>query len=304
MSLDVVAILGPTASGKSAFALRLVDALGNFGIQAEIVNADAMQLYRLLDIGTAKATPAERATVTHHLIDILDPAEEYTASQYRDAFDAVVARLRSESKLPLLVGGSMFYISSALDELDFSATDSTLRAELESRVASEGIGFVVRELERLDPASLAHIPKGNLRRLIRALEVNMLTGEGYRHSLPTPEFRRPTLQLGIHVDRAALVKRIDARVIDMWQRGLLHEVEGLMRSNIQLGRTAAVAIGYKQALAQLAGELTEAEAIASTQQLTRRYARRQMSWFRRDTRTSWSENPDPTEIAERIRLLL
>lgn len=304
MTLDVVSLLGPTASGKSSFGIQLAIELSKAGVPTEIVNADAMQLYRYLDIGTAKVPFAERQGVVHHLIDVLNPAEEYTANQYQQAFDEIIAKLHSQGKLPLLVGGSMFYISSALDQMDFSATDSKLRVELEQRVASEGIQFVIDQLAEVDPDSLAHIPSGNKRRLVRALEVNLLTGQPYRHSLPAPRFRRRTMQFGLLVDRETLVNRIDQRVLDMWQEGLLQEVADLESRQIRLGRTAAVAIGYQQAISQLAGKITESQAISETQQLTRRYARRQMSWFRRDTRTNWLQDPDPSEVARQIRLSL
>lgn len=304
MTLEVVAVLGPTASGKSAFSIELALELARIGVAAEIVNGDAMQLYRHLNIGTAKTTLAERQGIPHHLLDIIEPAQEFTANEYRDVFDDSVNAIIEAGRLPVLVGGSMFYISAALDELDFSPTDSNLRAELEARVAKDGINYVVNELQRRDPASLAYIPSGNIRRLVRALEVNLLTGAPYRHSLPTPKFRRKTMQIGLSVERQTLVERIDQRVLAMWRGGLLDEVRGLRENQIHLGRTAAVAIGYKQALAQLSGSISESQAISETQQLTRRYARRQMSWFRRDNRTVWLANPDAAEVANQIRLAL
>lgn len=304
MAVEIVALLGPTASGKSKLAIELVSELSKHDIPAEIVNSDAMQLYRHMDIGTAKASRQEREQVPHHLIDILDPSQEFTAQQYRSAFDQVVTELLSMGTLPIVVGGSMFYISAALDDLDFSPTDAQLRAKLEARVAKEGPEFLKLELASRDPESLRNIPNGNIRRLLRALEVNLLTGVQYRHALPSPEFRRPTLQLGIEVDRPALVDRIDRRVVSMWDAGLLAEVENFRKLNIELGRTASVAIGYKQAIAQIEGLLTQDEAILQTQQLTRRYARRQMSWFRRDVRTIWHREPTAAELASQIRLSL
>lgn len=304
MAVEIVALLGPTASGKSKLAIELVGELSKHDIPAEIVNSDAMQLYRHMDIGTAKSSCQEREQVPHHLIDILDPSQEFTAQQYRSAFDQVVTELLSKGTLPIVVGGSMFYISAALDDLDFSPTDAQLRAKLEARVAKEGPEFLKLELASRDPESLRNIPNGNIRRLLRALEVNLLTGVQYRHALPAPEYRRPTLQLGIEVDRPVLVDRIDRRVVSMWDAGLLAEVESFRKLNIELGRTASVAIGYKQAIAQMEGLLSEDEAILQTQQLTRRYARRQMSWFRRDARTIWHQEPTAAELASQIRLSL
>lgn len=304
MSLEIVALLGPTASGKSSFAIELVVQLRELGISAEIVNGDAMQLYRHMNIGTAKVPESQRKGIEHHLIDLIEPTEEFTANQYRYVFDEVVSSLLSREILPLVVGGSMFYISAALDELDFSPTDPELRASLEARLAQEGSGFLIAELQQRDPASLANIPVANTRRLLRALEVNLLTGQPYRHALPAPVFRRPTQQFGLEVSRKDLVARIDKRVEEMWQQGLLSEAEFMLQSGIQLSRTAAKAIGYQQAFLQLQGKLTQMEAIEETQRLTRRYARRQMSWFRRDQRTNWLQSPSPNEVAKQIRLAL
>lgn len=304
VSLEIVTLLGPTASGKSVFAIELATALGRLGVPVQIVNGDAMQLYRHMNIATAKVPDTQRQGIEHHLIDLIEPAEEFTASQYRGVFDDIINSLQEQGILPLVVGGSMFYISAALDELDFSATDPQLRSELEGRLALEGPGFLIEELRKRDPASLAHIPAANTRRLLRALEVNLLTGEPYRHSLPTPKFRRPTLQYGLSVSRQELVTRIDKRVYGMWQQGLLAEVEAMRSRGIRLGRTAAKAIGYQQVIAQLDGTLTQQQAIEETQRLTRRYARRQMSWFRRDQRTTWLETSTPEDVARQIRLAL
>ena len=304
MSLEIVSIVGPTASGKSEFAIKLWHELGRIGIDSEIVNSDAMQVYRYLDVGTAKASSEIRATVPHHLIDILDPDQEFTAKQYQVAFDSVVAELRAKGKLLIVVGGSMFYISSALDNLDFSPTDQAVRETIEAAVAERGVDYLVQELTKRDPASLDHIPIGNIRKLIRALEVNLLTGEPYRHSLPQPEFRRSTLQFGLRRERAQLVAAIDQRVERMWEEGLPFEAQSLLDRGQVLGRTASAAIGYRQVFAQLAGELTESLAIEETKQLTRRYARRQMSWFGRDHRTIWLTDPDVTDLARQIRLSL
>jgi len=304
VALEVVGLLGPTASGKSSLALGLVHELAEIGIRAEIVNGDAMQIYRGMDIGTAKVSPETRFKVPHHLIDIVEPEEEFTAEEFKRKFDETLQDLASRQTLPILVGGSMFYISSALDHFDFSPTSAALRDELEQKLTLEGPESLIRQLREIDPEAAENIPPGNLRRTIRAIEVNLLTGQPYRFQLPAPTFRRPTMQFGIEVPRDVLVERIDSRVRSMWQEGLVQEVRGLLEREVSFGRTAAAAIGYNQALSQISGRLTQDEAISETQVLTRRYARRQMSWFRRDKRTHWLQRPDAKVIAEQIRLSL
>lgn len=304
MALEIVGLVGPTASGKSSLALELVYQLAELGIRAEIVNGDAMQIYRGMDIGTAKVSAEIRGKVPHHLIDILDPIEEFTAEQFKRKFDDALTDITGRETLPILVGGSMFYISSALDHFEFAPTDASLRIELEQRLISEGPERLIGQLRDIDPEAAKNIPTGNLRRTIRAIEVNLLTGKPYKFKLPPPKFRRPTVQFGIEVPRELLVKRIDSRVESMWRSGLTDEVQGLIANQVSFGRTAAAAIGYNQALSQISGGLTENEAMLETQILTRRYARRQMSWFRRDERTKWLREPDAKLMAEQISLSL
>lgn len=303
MNSRVIAVVGPTASGKTSLALDLARQLSAESLRAEIVNGDAMQLYSHMDIGTAKISLDHRAGIPHHLFDIISPAQEMTAVDYqgraRTAFDEVQQR----GATPILVGGSMFYIAAALDELAFAPTDPAVREKLEQEAEELGPGLLFERLSMLDPETAKAIPAQNVRRVIRALEVIELTGEKYANSLPQARYARPTITLGIEVDRNLLKERIAARVHEMWASGLVEEAR-LLRSDFELSRTAAKAIGYAQAFSQLDGTSTEFEAIEETIQLTNRYARRQMSWFRRDKRIFWlnSEKDLLQQALERIRL--
>ncbi|MFM1778945.1 MAG: tRNA ((37)-N6)-dimethylallyltransferase MiaA [Actinomycetota bacterium] len=304
MPFEILAVLGPTASGKSSLAIEIALQLQSEGQSVEIVNADAMQLYRHLDIGTAKLSESERLGLPHHLIDVFDPSEEVTAVQYQELARAKIQEIIARGNLPILVGGSMFYVSAALDGLDFAPTDSEIRARLEKEQELLGPLAMHEKLALLDPATAQKIPANNLRRVVRALEVIQITGEPYSSTLPEPQFWKPTLEIGISVEREELKRRIQLRAEAMWRKGLLEEVKALQDSEIQLGKTARVAIGYEQAIRQLAGELSEAEAISETVHLTARYARRQMSWFRRDKRIHWVDSaPDLLgQAMNRIRL--
>ena len=292
MSFSLLAVVGPTASGKTALALELAAALEHSGQPVEIINADAMQLYAGMDIGTAKLSIAERSNPPHHLFDILTPAQEMTAVEYqrvaRDTCQEIIAR----GKLPIFVGGSMFYLAAALDQLDFAPTDVQVRLRLEQESASAGAWAMHERLRKLDPVTADKIPAQNVRRVIRALEVIEITGESYASTLPEPRYWKPALQIGLAVDREELKRRILLRVEAMWQQGITREVEQLLAQG-ELGKTARMAIGYKQAIAQLNGELSQAEAMAETVALTNRYARRQMSWFRRDKRIGWISANEP-----------
>lgn len=300
MSFSVLAVVGPTASGKSDLAIKLATALGN----AEIINADAMQLYRGMDIGTAKLSEAQREGVPHHLIDVVEPGEELTAVQYAVLAKAKIGEILDRGNVPLLVGGSMFYVAAAIDEMDFAPTDESVRARLEEEADTLGALQMHARLSQVDPESANRIPHQNIRRVVRALEVVELTGAPYKSSLPEPSYILPTLQLGIEVDREVLKQRIRTRVLGMWEAGLLEEVARLQAAGTTFSRTSAVAIGYSQAANQLAGEMTQEEAIEQTISLTNRYARRQMSWFRRDARIRWLDSAENLEsrALERIRL--
>lgn len=284
-------IVGATGTGKSALSLDLAQRIIAHGRSAEIVNADAMQLYRGMDIGTAKLAPDERRGIPHHLLDVLDPRDDASVADYqrdaRAAIDEIVAR----GAVPILVGGSGLYVSSVIDDFHFPGTDPVVRARLEAELAEVGPGLLHRRLAAVDAAAAASIGPSNGRRLVRALEVIELTGEPFGAGLPAEGTRwRPTAIVGLQAPREVLVTRLDARVAAMWRDGLVAEVDALRE--IGLGVTASRAIGYAQALAQLDGSMTEGEAIASTAALTRRYARRQVGWFRRYADVTWIEHDD------------
>lgn len=290
------AVVGATGTGKSAFSLDLAEALRERGRPAEIINADAMQLYRGMDIGTAKLPETERRGIPHHMFDVLDVTDEAAVAAYQPAARAAIDEVFGRGGDAILVGGSGLYVSSVLFDFRFPPHDDALRAGLEADLERDGPGVLYTRLRELDPVTAARIDPQNGRRVVRALEV-VLQGEAtHGAALPAaPErWHEPTTLLGVHVDRAELVDRLDARVAQMWRDGLLGEVTGLRARGLEAGVTARRAIGYAQALAQLTGEKTEAEAIAETQALTRRYARRQVSWFKRYDGIRWI---DPAEDA-------
>jgi tRNA dimethylallyltransferase len=286
----LVAIVGATGTGKSELSLDLAERLGHVGTPAEIVNADAMQLYRGMDIGTAKLAPGERRGIPHHLIDVLEPTEEASVARYQVEARAVVDDILTRGRVPILVGGSGLYVSSVLYDFRFPGTDDTIRARLEAELDIHGTGVLFERLRHQDPEAATAIGPHNSRRIVRALEVIELTGEPFGAGLPGATWR-PNVTIGLRLDRERLVSRLDARVGGMWASGLVDEVARLRPAGF--GATAARAIGYAQALAQLDGELEEAAAITQTQALTRRYARRQVSWFSRSRDTVWLEADDP-----------
>ncbi|WP_290472446.1 tRNA (adenosine(37)-N6)-dimethylallyltransferase MiaA [Leifsonia sp. 71-9] len=291
---SIVAIVGPTGTGKTDLSLALAERLRDRGQAAEVVNADAMQLYRGMDIGTAKIRPAEWRGVPHHLFDVLDVTEEATVARYQPEARAAIEVIQGRGAVPILVGGSGLYVSSVIFDFRFPGTDPVLRARLEAELAEQGPGMLFRRLAEVDPEAAARIGSSNGRRIVRALEVAELTGEPVSGTLPdAPVPWRPVTVLGLAAPREELVARLDARVDQMWESGLLDEVRGLLPLGIERGVTAGRAIGYAQALAELRGELTRAEAIAQTQQLTRRYARRQVSWFKRYPDLHWLDYDDP-----------
>lgn len=304
MGFSALAIVGPTASGKSGLALSLVEALESSGQPAEIINADAMQLYRGMDIGTAKLPENERRGIRHHLIDAIEPSAEMTAAEYSKLAIGTANEVRARGKLPVFVGGSMFYLAAALDYFDFAPTDTEIRDQLESQAEVVGNLEMHNQLVRLDPESGKKIHSNNVRKVIRALEVIQITGRPFVSTLPDPEYLVPTLTIGIDVDREVLKPRIADRVAEMWSQGLIDEAGRLLEGKAPLSKTARAAIGYQQAFQQISGELDEASAIQDTIRLTNRYARRQMSWFKRDRRTHWlPDSPELLKCAlERIRL--
>ncbi|UTT62067.1 tRNA (adenosine(37)-N6)-dimethylallyltransferase MiaA [Microcella humidisoli] len=279
----IVALVGATGTGKSALSLALAQHWAARGIAAEVVNADAMQLYRGMDIGTAKLPAAERTAVPHHLIDVLDVTDEASVARYQHDARAAIEGILARGAVPILVGGSGLYLAAVLTDFRFPGTDPERRAHWESELAQRGPGALHAVLVERDPVAAAAIGPHNGRRIVRALEVGDLTGEPFSAGLAARERPwRPYRQFGLDLDRATLVARLDERVRGMWRDGLLDEVRGLLPLGLERGVTASRAIGYAQAIAQLHGELDEAEAIAQTQSLTRRYARRQVGWFRRD----------------------
>ncbi len=284
----VVAVVGPTAAGKSALSIALAHALGG-----EVVNADSMQLYRGMDIGTAKLTPAERDGVPHHLLDIWPVTEPASVAEYQRLARAAVDDILARGRVPLLVGGSGLYVRAVLERFEFPGTDPALRARLEAELAAAGPAPLHARLRAADPAAAEGILPGNGRRIVRALEVIELTGAPFTAALPGPTPYYPSVQLGVDLDTAALDERIALRVDRMWADGLVTEVRGLLDRGLPEGRTASRALGYQQVLRFLAGELTEAEAHDETIRATRRFVRRQRSWFRRDPRIHWLDSADP-----------
>ena len=285
----VVAVVGPTAAGKSDLAIELARALGG-AASAEIINADSMQLYRGMDIGTAKVPPAERRGIPHHLLDVWDVTRTADVASYQADARAIVDRLLAAGRTPVLVGGSGLYLRAVLDELEFPGTDPDIRAGLETRLAEVGPGALHAELMAVAPTAAASILPSNGRRIVRALEVVALTG-GFTAQLPEHRSRYDVVIVG--VDRVDLDTRITLRVERMWAAGLVDEVQELDKVGLSTGRTASRALGYAQVLGWLHGEFDSAQAArAATVTATRRFARRQRSWFRRDPRINWLDHPD------------
>ena len=298
-----VVLVGPTAAGKSSLAIDLALRFRVGDRDAEIVNADSMLLYRGMDIGTAKPSLAERRGVRHHLIDILNVTETSTVANFQQLARRAIADCRSRGVVPIVVGGSALYVRAIVDDFRFPGTDPVLRAELEAELSRTGPEALHRRLAQLDPAAASTIEPGNGRRIVRALEVGRLTGGPFQARLPVHEYFLPdVLQIGLDIDRAELDRRIASRVHDMWQNGFVHEVQGLVDAGLRHGRTASRALGYRQALGFLAGHLTESEAYQQTVLATRRFARRQDSWFRKDPRIRWLPNGDPVLTGSAYRL--
>jgi tRNA dimethylallyltransferase len=283
-----VAVVGPTATGKTALAVALAQRLGG-----EVVNADSMQLYRGMDIGTAKPDLASRGGVPHHLLDLWHVRDPASVAEYRRHARAVIDRLRAAGVLPLLVGGSGLYVRAVVDELDFPGTDPAVRARLEGELAAVGTADMHERLAALDPAAAATILPSNGRRIVRALEVNELTGAPFAASLPDPRPHYPAIVVGVDREPAELDERIAVRVDRMWAAGFVDEVEGLADDGLREGPTASRALGYAQVLAQLDGDLSADEARDRTVATTRRFVRRQRSWFRRDPATTWFDAARP-----------
>lgn len=285
----LVAVVGATATGKSDLAIALAQHLGG-----EIVNADALQLYRGMDIGTAKVPPRERQGIPHHQLDVLAVTEEASVAAYQREARAAITGIRERGRVPILVGGSGLYVRAALDDIEFPPTDPAVRGRIEQRGHRIGTRALHAELARIDPDSAGIIGEGDLRRIVRALEVGELTGRPYTAFLPRPVHHDPsTVQIGLRLERAGLHERISLRVHRMVEQGLLAEVRGLREQGLDQGRTARRAIGYEQALAVLDGTMDCGAAIESTVVGTRRLVRKQDTWFRRDLRVRWIDASQP-----------
>ncbi|MDA8372167.1 MAG: tRNA (adenosine(37)-N6)-dimethylallyltransferase MiaA [Nocardiopsaceae bacterium] len=295
----VIAVVGPTAAGKSDLAVDLALELGKSSAAGEVINADSMQLYRGMDIGTAKLPVSERRGVPHHLLDIWDVSETANVAEYQRMARGLIDRLRRQGRTPILVGGSGLYVRGALDNLDFPGTDPTLRSRLEDELAASGPAPLYARLAERDPAAAEAILPSNGRRIVRALEVIELTGRPFTATLPEHVSRYPCVQIGLEVPRTELDERIALRVDRMWRSGLVEEVRELERNGLRDGRTASRALGYAQVLRFLNGECSEDAAREETIRATRRFARRQDSWFRRDPRIHWLpyDAPDLTDLA-------
>jgi tRNA dimethylallyltransferase len=295
-SEPVVAIVGATAAGKSDLALDVAERVGG-----EIVNTDAMQIYRGMDIGTAKLPVSERRGIPHHLLDVLDVSQPATVAEFQGWARAVIADCHARGVVPVLVGGSALYTRAILDEFDFPGTDPDVRARWEARLAQVGPEALHASLADVDPEAAAQIIPTNGRRIVRALEVIEITGRPFAAALPEPSYHYPgAVQVGVDIDRPTLDGRIALRVERMWQAGLVAEVRRLLDRGLREGRTANRALGYRQVIGFLDGEITEVEAKEQTVTGTRRFARRQDSWFRKDPRVAWVPYDDPHRLERAI----
>lgn len=289
----LIAVVGPTGTGKSDLGLALVDQIIASGGKAEIVNTDSMQFYRGMDIGTAKLSLQQRHGITHHLIDWLDITDESSAAEYQSVARPLILDLQQRGITPILVGGSMLYIAALLNTFEFPARDAELRSKLEADLELHGPHEMHRRLKAIDPVAASRIIPANGRRSVRAIEIVTLTGEPFAAALPDEiQSWQPVLEIGVNGPREDLVQRLEKRVHKMWELGLVEEARALIPAGIRNGKTSSRAIGYAQALAQIDGVMTQDEAIADTVRLTQKYARRQMSWFRRDNRIQWLDYQD------------
>ena len=291
----VVTVIGPTTAGKSDLAVRMAKAVGG-----EVVSADSMQIYRGMDIGTAKLSVPDRRGIPHHLLDLLDVTQPSTVAEFQALARSAIGDCRDRGVTSVVVGGSALYIRAILDRFEFPGTDFDVRARLESELAAEGAPMMHDRLRQVDPRAAEKILPTNGRRIVRALEVVELTGRPFRARLPPKEYAFDTVvQIGIQVPRTVLNVRIEQRVSRMWEAGLVEEVRVLERAGLRAGRTASRALGYAQVLRFLAGHCSEEQARLDTVKATQRFARRQDSWFRRDPRIKWLayDDPDLTEHA-------
>ncbi len=282
--MKTIVICGATATGKSDLAVSLAQEIG-----AEIINADSMQLYRGMDIGTAKLSLLERGGIEHHMLDVLDVTEDATVAWYQDKARETIAQIHSRGKSAVIVGGTGLYIKAILDDLNFPDTDPAIRERLNAEAEEFGTARLFERLQQLDPAAAAAIDIQNVRRVVRALEVIEITGQPFTANLPREGSSKypDAMQFGLVMDREKLTERIDARVDLMWQNGLVAEVDSLIADGINQATTARRALGYAQVISMRAGEISEDQAKEETKRATRQYARRQETWFSRDARIKW-----------------
>jgi tRNA dimethylallyltransferase len=299
MGRHVIAVVGATATGKSGLAIELARALGG-----EVVNADSMQLYQGMDIGTAKEPEAARHGVPHHLLDIWPVTRTASVAEYQELARAAIDDIIARGRVPILAGGSGLYVRAALEDLHFPGTDGGVRARLEDELARLGPAALHDRLARLDPAAAEAILASNGRRIVRALEVIEISGRPFTASMPAFTQARPAVQIGLTLPRPELDRRIAARVDHMWQAGFEAEVKSLAGKGLREGKTASRALGYQQLLRHLDGEWTPDQAREETTKATRRFARRQESWFRRDPRLRWLDATSPRLLPEARTMIM
>ena len=295
--MKVIAIVGPTAVGKTALSLEIAEKFS-----AEIINADAMQIYKGMDIGTAKLPLSQRSGIVHHQIDVLDPSEEANVSQYQKQSREIINDLLSKNVQPLLVGGSGLYVNSVLEDLEFPGTNLEVRAKYEEILDEKGVETLFQMLKEIDPKAAENILPNNARKIVRALEVNEITGKAFNAKLPEPSPIFSDVRIALDMPRDLLDQRIIDRVHQMFEDGFVDEVKSLEK-NLRLGKTAFRALGYSQVLSLLAGEIAEDEAITLTINATKKFARRQLSWFRRDPLIHWLDATSPDLFEESLRLI-
>ena len=295
--MKVIAIVGPTAVGKTSLSLEIAEKLS-----AEIINADAMQIYKGMDIGTAKLALSERRGITHHQIDVLNPEEEANVSTYQKQTREIINDLLNKKIQPMLVGGSGLYVNSVLEDLEFPGTNLEIRANYEEILEEQGVEVLYEMLERIDKEAAQNILPNNARKIVRALEVNELTGNNFNAKLPEPSPVFSDVRIALDMPRDLLDARIAERVHQMFKNGLVEEVKSL-EPKLRKGKTALRALGYSQVLSLLNGEITEQEAITLTINATKKFARRQLSWFRRDPLIHWLDATSPQLLDQSLRLI-
>lgn len=295
--MKVIAIVGPTAVGKTALSLEIAEKFS-----AEIINADAMQIYKGMDIGTAKLPLSQRRSIVHHQIDVLDPSEEANVSQYQKQSREIINDLLSKNVQPVLVGGSGLYVNSVLEDLEFPGTNLEVRAKYEEILDEKGVEALFQMLKEIDPKAAENILPNNARKIVRALEVNEITGKAFNAKLPEPSPIFSDVRIALDMPRDLLDQRIIDRVHQMFQDGFVDEVKSIEK-NLRLGKTAFRALGYSQVLSLLSGEISEDEAITLTINATKKFARRQLSWFRRDPLIHWLDATSPDLFAQSLRLI-